>query len=682
MYKVMTIDVWDTLLRRDCHPECIKLATARHLFLEWSSQLKPEFTTPLRLYDARLDVEQMLANQTKSTGKDNEYIITRVLEEWLTNIFSNQVPPNLSERLAQFELNVEISRSSPDPSISLFLQSYAAETTLFLSDFYMDSGMLLKILSAKGLDTLVDGGISSCDVGLNKRSGRLFQHIHSLYGVSPNQHLHIGDNEWSDVSSPQALGINAVHYLPKQEHARRLLNEHLFSSRDALFDHVRTELLSSIHGRDRNLSPKQAAAFNLGAQAAPLFFGFTLWVAEQAVLKKLDKLYFFTREGEFFHEVFRTLFPNHLAFGHKLPPTDILAVSRLSTFAASMREPSIQEMSRIWSLFREQSISGLFTTLGLNISDFLETLDKLGIKQSDVISNPENSLELRRLFETPAFTNSLKETLAHQTDILRNYLKQSGIEAGERVGIVDIGWRGTIQDNIALLLPNTHFHGMYLGLRKFINAQPLNTSKSAYGPDQNISNESSSLFANFSAMEMLCNSPHGSVIGYICEGGRSIPERQHNRDENLAHDQFVAPFQKGVVAATEHWREYLERYAVSSHELREIALHAWKSLQRMPSEELVNIYLHTPQHDLFGYGEIFKRNRYPSLTTIVLSPFVASKRKSLTSFVRRVQWSEAIKNSKDIGPIHRFLLLRVFQAASIIKHIRSNKRLPTNSSRP
>ena len=54
MYKVRTIDVWDTLLRRDCHPECIKLATAQHLFLGWTNQLKPEFGDSLALYKARL----------------------------------------------------------------------------------------------------------------------------------------------------------------------------------------------------------------------------------------------------------------------------------------------------------------------------------------------------------------------------------------------------------------------------------------------------------------------------------------------------------------------------------------------------------------------------------------------------------------------------------------------------
>src|SRR5690606_32603094 len=110
---------------------------------------------------------------------------------------------------------------------------------------------------------------------------------------------------------------------------------------------------------------KQAAALSLGVQAAPLFIGFALWIAEQAVLHKLDRRYFFTREGEFFHKVFSPLFPQGRLFGHDLPSADILEVSRLSTFAPSMREASIQEMSRIWSLFKVQSVSGLFTTLGV-----------------------------------------------------------------------------------------------------------------------------------------------------------------------------------------------------------------------------------------------------------------------------------------------------------------------------
>jgi FMN phosphatase YigB (HAD superfamily) len=667
MYKIRTIDVWDTLLRRDCHPECIKLATAQHLLLGWSTKLQPAFKDSWTLYQARLNAERTLAAQARASGTDDEYEITKVLTQWMDSVFACSVPAALPSHLAEFELRVEIDRSYADPDISLFLRGYQAEKTLFLSDFYMSAEMLRRLLASKGLDTLVAEGLSSCDVGLNKRSGHIFEYVHSLHGVSPAQHLHIGDNEWSDVSSPRALGVDALHYLPASAHAERLAHERLFSSRETLFDHIRRESSILIRDASNDLPAKQAASLSLGAQAAPLFIGFVLWIAEQATIQKLDRLYFLTREGEFFYKVFCTLFPEGRLFGHDLPPADILAVSRLSTFAPSMADISIQEMSRIWSLFKVQSISGLFATLGLDVGNFSALLDRLELNEADVISDPENSPEMRQLFEEPVFVQAVKQALKSQTDLLQEYLKQSGLKAGDRFGIVDIGWRGTIQDNIALLVPDVHFHGMYLGLRNVINTQPANITKSAYGPDENSSSDHSALFTSFAAMELLCTSPFGSVVGYTLEDGRTVPQRQVDREENAAYCDVMGPFQEGVLLAARYWQSYLERYAVSSNELHAMAMHVWNTLRLAPDGCLVEVFLNTPQHDVFGYGEIFKRNQYPSLSTILLSPISPCRRRQLIEFVRRVQWSEAIKHAQNIGFFHRNALLFVFRTANFIK---------------
>lgn len=674
MYKIRTIDVWDTLLRRDCHPECIKLATAHHLFFGWRDLIKPEFRDSWVLYKARLDAERTLAVQAKAGGKDDEYEISQVLALWTSAIFVDMEPPALSARLAEFELSVEVARSYADSEIFDFLSSHEAEKTLFLSDFYMSGEMLRRLLSAKGLNTLVADGLSSCDVGLNKRTGQIFRHIHSIHAISPQEHVHIGDNEWSDVLSPRELGVHALHYLPDSEHAERLAREHLFSSREALFDHIRGECASLAQDESKGLSAKQAAALSLGIQAAPLFIGFALWIAEQAVLRKLDRLYFFTREGEFFQKVFCAIFQRGRLFGHNLPPADILEVSRLSTFAPSMRCASIQEMSRIWSLFKVQSVSGLFTTLGVDIGTFSELLDTLGLKETDVITDPESSPELHRLFETPTFVEAVEKSLAYQARMLQIYLKQCGVSACNRVGFVDIGWRGTIQDNISLLVPDIHSHGLYLGLRQVINAQPDNVSKAAYVTDENKTSAPNSLFTNFAAMELLCNSPLGSVVGYTLENERTKARRHVDQSESAVYDEFVRPFQEGVLLAAQHWQSYLERYVVSSIEMHEVAFQVWDKLRRTPDECLVEMYFRTPQQDIFGYGEIFKRSQYPSLSTIFLSPILASRRRQLIEFIRRVQWSEAIKNAKDIGKFHRTVLLFAFRSAHLVKRAALNAR--------
>lgn len=670
MYKLRTIDVWDTLLRRDCHPECIKLTTALHLFLGWSDRIKPDFPDYWALYHARVEAERRLAAEAREKGGDDEYEISRVLHHWLGTVFSETVEADLPLHLAEFELQIEIKRSFVDPGITEFLRPLQAERTLFLSDFYMNTAMLRRLLSAKGLDAFVDDGISSCDAGVNKRSGQLFRHVHSLHNISPEQHVHVGDNPWSDVEAPRKIGATSLHFLPEVAHAERLERESLFSSREALFEHVRLECSTLAMRASDEMPGRQGAAFRLGAEAAPLFIGFALWIAEQAVVEKLDRIYFLTREGEFFHQVYSALLPLDKFCGHNLPPSDMLAVSRLATFAASMQNVSIEEMSRIWALFKSQSISGLFTTLGLNVRDFYPELKEVGLKESDVIDNPWNHPGLKRLFLMDTFINAVKHAVLGQKEVVYDYLEQNGLPHSKRVGVIDIGWRGTIQDNLAMLLPHTHLHGMYLGLRRLINSQPTNVSKSAYGPDENHSPEFCNLFENFAALELLCGSPKGSVVGFRRTNGKMIPQRYIVEAENAAFEDFTKHFQEGVLLATRHWQRYLERYVVTGAELRDAALHIWETLRRTPGRDLAELFMQMPQQDVFGFGDIFKRNQLPSVSTILLAPIFKSRRRRLIEFIRRVQWSAAIDHVQGVGRFHRSILVLTFRLANLVKRSR------------
>jgi hypothetical protein len=477
------------------------------------------------------------------------------------------------------------------------------------------------------------------------------------------------------------VGMNALNYQPETLHNECLNRESLFSLRDKLFNIIYEECSILAKEASKNLPDKNAFALCLGAQSAPLFIGFALWIAEQAILQKLDRLYFFTREGEFFHKIFCAINPFGLLSGHLVPPAKILEVSRLSTFASSMKDASIKEMSRIWSSFKIQSVSGLFVTLGMDIEKFSELLENLNLNKSDIINDPENSPQLHLLFETPSFTQALRNSLTYQRSMLQRYLKQSGVDKDDRIGIIDIGWRGSIQDNIALLIPDTHIYGMYLGLHRVINEQPFNATKAAYSFDSNIFSNPSVIFKNFDVMELLCNSPNGSVVGYILDNDRIIPNRNIDMEEAKLYGDFVEQFQEGVLIAAKQWQVYIESYVVSSNELQELSLHIWKNLNSATDQSLMDMYLQTPQQDLFGFGEVFKRNNYPSLSTIFLSPILATRRRRLIDYLRRVQWVEALENAKDIGFFHRCILLTVYRIANMARRIkqRADSRTKCNA---
>jgi hypothetical protein len=125
-----------------------------------------------------------------------------------------------------------------------------------------------------------------------------------------------------------------------------------------------------------------------------------------------------------------------------------------------------------------------------------------------------------------------------------------------KVCIVDVGWRGTIHDNIALLYPNIHFTGVYLGLQKFLNDQPSNTSKFAFGPNLNHQLEYPHFLDSVAPIEMITNSPSGSVTGYEEKMENSLLSVKLMTMKTPRGVSLLKPFRKGFWRV---WNPFLQQ---------------------------------------------------------------------------------------------------------------------------
>ena len=180
MIRLRTIDVWDTLLRRRCHPDAVKLHVARYLLLQRWEQVTPGLRDARVLLALRLAVERDLAAASRrDPARDDEYALRDVLSTWLHRALA--APRDVASLLADLqreELAQEHLVTYADPVLAGRLRPKAEVKTLFVSDFYVPASDLSALLDARGFAGCFDGGLSSCDVGLNKRSGRLFEHLH------------------------------------------------------------------------------------------------------------------------------------------------------------------------------------------------------------------------------------------------------------------------------------------------------------------------------------------------------------------------------------------------------------------------------------------------------------------------------------------------------------------------
>lgn len=655
-----TIDVWDTLLRRKAHPDFSKLISARALSLSHWAELAIPFKDPRAIFRERCTIEGELAQARQ--GDDGEYEVQDVLTRLLNRTLLSKEHLDLqalAESLAELELQFELCHTYPDPEFSTFSQAYPAQKSLFLSDFYMSAERIQRLLRRHGLDILVQNGISSCDVGLNKRSGKLFRYVHDRYGVTPQEHVHIGDNHHADIEMPKKLGIQAVHFLPQEEHRKRQERAVFFHDRPALFRHIAEKVRQDANEELERLQGEARSAYLLGIRAAPLLVGFSLYIAEQAILDNVERLYFFTREGEFYLRVWHAIFPEKRLAGIELPSVDLLEVSRIATFCASLREISTGEMMRLWNLYSNQSIFALLKTLGLDPDAFAEVCQTHDLSLKESVVYPWQDERVQALFKDPRFLAPIEARIGDGRSRLLDYLNQHGWSPClARVGIVDIGWRGTIQDNLAYLRPETRISGYYLGLQCFLNPQPENCAKSAFGPNANKSTDYLNLLDAVSLIEMLCNSPNGSVTGYARSAeGHMSAMRTVDEGENAVHHAFVAHFQKGVLFASQLWGEYVDSHVILSAELRDPGCAIWHEFVAKTHQDLAQAYASLSHNEVFGVGSFVNKSAVPSIWQLFQGVFSQQRRKEVILYIRQTQWVAGIVGRKDLGLLHKMLLV-------------------------
>ncbi|NVZ11321.1 hypothetical protein HW932_18890 [Allochromatium humboldtianum] len=443
------------------------------------------------------------------------------------------------------------------------------------------------------------------------------------------------------------------------------------TDRSSLQRHIEHSALAAAAPLLEDLRTKPGLIFRLGIKSAPLFVGQALFIAEQSIIDDVGTIYFFTREGEFFERVFASVAPNGRLANHILPRARLLEVSRLATFSASLRAVSLDEMRRLWSLYDSQSLFALARSLGLEPEALEPICSRYDLPLVETIVHPWLDTRVRALFADPGFVRRVSDKIDADRQAALAYFTQQGLVDGRGpFGLVDIGWRGTIQDNLAWMLPNTRFFGYYLGLQRFLNHQPPNGVKRAYGPDANLNLFFSHLLDAVSPMEMLCNSPRGSVMGYRLEGGEAHAWRLTEPTENAIHAEVVRHFQDGVLFACRHWAPHVEAHSIRSQDLREQACQLWSDLIERPDRQISEAYAALKHNDVFGVGGFVDKRVVPSPWRMIRGIVSSEDRRAVILYIKQTQWSSGLWQRRDLRPVHRLMLIAALTLGRTYKHLR------------
>lgn len=620
MTKIISFDIWDTIIKRKCHPEEIKLATARYIILKYENDIKDKYKNIYEILKKRDEIEAEECKKNKENGHDDECRIIDVFKILQKEIFKNELG-DISEELLKEEIKAEKRAIFINSEILPIFERYKDLKMYCISDFYMGADSLKELLDYLKLPVKIEKIYSSADYLLNKRSGNLYKKAEEELNIKPKEHIHVGDNQYSDIEMAQSLGIETIKttktdfdFVP--EKARRFN-----------FD---------LNQVKKKADTKQNRLFNSGVDLAPLLYFYGYSIVEYAIKNKIDTVYYATREGETFIKTHELIKKNN-PFGVDVPNCETIEVSRMATFSASLKEFSVMELLRLWSQYRTQSMKALFKTLAIDIDGYKQYLGKYDLTPEENIVDPWFDIRVQRLCADKEFKEKIQVELDRKrSELLEYFEKKKGITNNEEpMFMVDIGWRGTIQDNLAHIFTNKVIGGYYLTLYDFYNLQPENTYKLSYLDDKNIrDNEVASMIT---LLEWIYNPGTGSVIEY--KQGEAI--RKAKTEETDIVKKYIKPLQDGMFAGAEIINEYMKYHPYEAIETKGYVYDLIRRTKKNPSKELIEAYYSMVFNDTFGTAEYVEKD--DKLTTMQKLNIFKCR-----DMLRKEMWKEAFIVYNDI----------------------------------
>ncbi len=243
--------------------------------------------------------------------------------------------------------------------------------------------------------------------------------------------------------------------------------------------------------------------------------------------KGVKDLFFFSREGQPLKE----MFDFYQTIGSRcVVRTHYLKVSRKSTFLVSLGPLETERFEVLFRQYRNISVMDFLKSLDLEdyAMDFAQELllpiSDFNEKQQDLPSSDIFS----KLLKLSKFVSVYENQRRLRGEAFQVYLSsfyQDG-KLPRKVHVVDVGWKGSIQDNLFSFL-RQHFdreveiEGFYIGLIAPGSISSFNrkdgllfSSLGAKSPNFHIFNENRSLF------EVILQADHGSARRYILVDNR------------------------------------------------------------------------------------------------------------------------------------------------------------------
>lgn len=505
-FSAVSFDIFDTLIERlvDC-PEDV--------FLLLEDQYCKHFKKNLPISLLRKFAEK------------KAYCRTSFSEVTLDEIYSEIDLPEEERRwLQEKEIELEVMLCVPKiPMCKLYARLQKAGKKVFLSsDMYLPKEVVERILERCGIHGYLRLYLSS-DERKTKRDGSLFKELLRKEGLNPSDIVHIGDNVHSDYLIARHLGIRSLLLKNTRKKNAKTVSQTIVSN------FIR-------HNKANYIDPLEQMGFSL---LGPMLYGFSKWLKDFVAAEKFDSVLFLMREGELLKAAYERV-------GGDKQKGRLLYVSRQSTTLPFLEDATSfpQLLLMLQARRMNYTVNDLLCACRIRKGN-LPGEEAFTEKRDDNVR--EWSQE-----EAAAFFKKLRPYLIRSAkENRKNFLQYLSVAChGKKNLMVDVGYHGTIQNNVQKILPEKEFFGAYLG--HFISKEKP-CAENAVGFYFNREDDARlfDIALTSGVFELLFLSTEGTTLSYD-EGGNPILAQ---RDNDKEQTRRINNTQKAALEFVQNFQE-------------------------------------------------------------------------------------------------------------------------------
>jgi predicted HAD superfamily hydrolase len=605
--KIISFDVFDTLVHRRIYHDAIVEAVSQNL-----SNILSEINIHQKVncLEARHRVYRSLIDIKVNQGKDFDVSLDDLVLPWVREVVGKEFDGDraISKKIAKIEGEFEIKSCYPAYGFIDLIKNLKNRgiKIIYISDMYLGKKYVQKILDVCGFNGLFDGAYVSGDFSLLKRSGKLFDKVLDSENIRAVNLLHIGDNKSSDAIIPAGLGIRAIYYMNInmiKKLSRLKFDFYEMKRNPSWIGNVIAEFASAEPALEGTFEHAYGRRY-LG----PILANFLHKTIESCLEKKIETIYFFSREGFILKLIFDE-FKDVFYKNEKIQGV-YLGISRLSAFYLIADKPDSDIVKNLILNAKIKSLYNILAPYQIDKNKLTNISKKYGIHDVNIdLSNFYTNMSIEHLLllilRDEEAIKHIKKKFSKQSNLLSGYLKDVGFFNNNNLAVVDLGWGGQIQSYIAKKYSSNNMptiHGFYFGINNLAKERETNKSR-FHGVADFYRHDffAYSAFEFVQGLEYLCRAPHGTVVGYAKKKNHITPKIKQSKNdlESNSEAKRIEIF-SGAISYAKSYKCIYSMFNFDSQDATYYSSLILDRAIRRPSKNEIDIYLDSYNNSDFG----------------------------------------------------------------------------------